>query len=369
MSAQLRITPFQILLCLVLGSIHLLPAQQVPTYTLAGRVIDDSTGLPIEKVNVFIANSTMGSPTNEQGIFRIRNVPAGTHELIASIVGYVLNTSFIRLTDSAQQLIEIRLKPKALEFGPVEVVGADPAEWRKDLAKFTKSFFGEGPNTDECKLVNPEILSFSTDRFGTFEARAPGPLRIENRGLGYEVELRLMTFTVGPKWLTYAWRAFYREIPGVDDDQRTEWQKARLKAYSGSLRHFLASLVNGRAEKEGFSIYAVSYPRLLNDRMRMPVTEDEILFPGSLPNEKLLRFLDYLQVEYASGPGIAWRTQRGMVAGSNSQISWIQLTRDYVTINSMGEYVEPYSLNVSGEWATQRVADALPFDYVPPKNK
>jgi hypothetical protein len=40
-----------------------------------------------------------------------------------------------------------------------------------------------------------------------------------------------------------------------------------------------------------------------------------------------------------------------------------------VTINSMGEYVEPYSLNVSGEWSLQRVADALPFDYFPAQNK
>ena len=368
MSAHLRITQFLIPLCLVLGSIHLLPAQQVPTHTLTGRVVDDSTGTPIEKVNVYIANSTMGSPTNEQGIFRIRNVPVGTHELVASIVGYVLNTSFIRLTDSTQRLIEIRLKPKALEFGTVEVVGADPAEWKKDLAKFAESFFGRGPNADQCKLANPEILSFSTDWSGTFEARAPEPLRIENRGLGYEMELRLITFSVGPRWLTYGWRAFYREIPNVDDDQRAEWQKSRLKAYKGSLRHFLASLVNGRTEKEGFSIYAVLNPRLSDGRMRMPLSEDEILSNGSLPNEKLLRFHDYLEVEFETGPGFVWRNPRGIVGGSKAQISWLQLSRDYVTINSMGVYAEPFSLNVTGVWATQRVADALPFDYSPAQN-
>jgi hypothetical protein len=35
----------------------------------------------------------------------------------------------------------------------------------------------------------------------------------------------------------------------------------------------------------------------------------------------------------------------------------------------MGEYVEPYSLNASGEWALQRVADALPADFSPAQNK
>jgi hypothetical protein len=368
MSAHPQSTPFRILMCLVLGSIHLLPAQQIPTYTLTGRVLDDSTKLPLENANVFIANSTMGAPTNQQGLFRIRNVPAGTHELIASIVGYVFHTGFVRITDSTQPLLEIRLKQKVLQLGGVEVVGADPAEWRKDLARFKGAFLGEGSNADMCTLVNPEILSFSTDLSGTFEARAPEPLRIENNGLGYEVLLRLMTFSIGPRWLTYGWRSFYREIPAQDDDRRLDLQKARLKAYKGSLRHFLASLSSGRAEKEGFSIYVVTNPRLSNGRMRMPVSEDEILSPGSVPNEKVLRFQDYLEVEYNNGPGVAWRTPRGNIVSSNSQISWVQLSRDFVTINLMGEYIEPYSLNITGAWALQRVADALPSDYLPPKN-
>jgi hypothetical protein len=101
----------------------------------------------------------------------------------------------------------------------------------------------------------------------------------------------------------------------------------------------------------------------------MPVSEEEILAPGSVPNEKVLRFFDYLEVEFDSGPGIVWRGSRGITAGSNSQISWLQLARDYVTINTMGEYVEPYSLNASGEWALQRVADALPADFSPAQNK
>lgn len=368
-SPCLRKTRFCILSCLLLGSFHILPAQPAPTFTLTGRVLDDSTGLPIGKVNVYIANSTLGSPTDELGMFRIRNVPTGTHELIASIVGYAFNTRFILLTDSTQRVIEIRLKPKALEFGPVEVVGTDPTEWRSGLSRFKESFLGDGKNADQCKILNPEILSFSTDQFGTFEARASVPLQIENKALGYDLELSLITFTIGSRWLTYGWRAFYREIPGADEDQRAEWTKARIKAYKGSLRHFLASLVSGRTAEEGFSMYVVTNPRLSSSHIRMPVGAEDVLSSGSVPNEKLLRFQDYLEVEFESGSMILWRNPRGITAGSNTQTSWLQLTHEYVTINSSGGYVEPYSLNASGEWAKQRVADALPSDFVLPQKK
>jgi hypothetical protein len=369
MSARLRISRVRIVVCVFVVASHLLPARQVPTYTLTGRVIDDSTKFPIENVNVFIANSTLGGPTNQQGIFRIRNVPAGTHELVASIVGYALHTSFVKLVDSSQQPIELRLRQKVVELGAVEVVGADPAEWKKDLARFTRYFFGNGPNANQCTLLNPEILSFSTNGSGTFEARAADPLRFENKGLGYEVQLRLLTLSLGPQWLTYGWRAFYSEITSVDDDQKADWQKSRLRAYKGSLRHFLASLVSGRTEKEGFSIFLVANPRLSAGRMRMPVSEEEILSPGSVSNEKLLHFQDYLEVEYSTGSALVWRGPRGIAESTSGRVSWLRLSREYVTINSTGGYVEPYSLNVTGTWSQQRVADALPTDYLPMKNE
>jgi hypothetical protein len=362
---QLRI-PWLPLFVLLLGPFSILISQETLTTTITGRVLDDSTGTPIAKVNVFIANSTMGSPTDEKGIFTIRNVPLGTHELIASIIGYAFHSRFIRLTDTTQALIEIRLRPKALELAPMDVVGADPVEWKRDLARFVELFFGKGANSGKCRILNPEVLTFSTDWSQTFEARASQPLRIENRGLGYEVDLRLFTFSQGSKWLTYAWRASFREMSGADDDQREEWQDSRLKAYKGSLRHFFQSLVNGRSQKEGFSIYTSTNPRLGADRVRWSVNEDEILLPGFSQNEKVLRFHDYLEVEFESGPATVWRNPRGIASSSSSQISWLQLARESVTINSMGEYVEPYSLNVTGEWTRQRIADALPIDYVPP---
>jgi hypothetical protein len=358
------------LVSLFVGALHLLHAQQqAPTFTLTGRVIDDSTKLPIENVNVFIANSTLGGATNQQGVFRIRNVPAGTHELIASVVGYGLHSGFVRVADLSLQPIELRLKQKVLELGAVDVVGADPAQWKKDLARFTQYFFGNGPNADQCKLLNPEIISFSTDGSGTFEAHATDPLRYANNALGYDVQLRLLTFSINSQWLTYGWRAFYSEISTLSDDQKADWQRSRAKAYKGSLRHFLASLVSDRAEIEGFSIFLVSNPRLSSSKMRMPVSADEILSPGSVENEKVLRFQDYLEVEYSDGPAPAWRSSRGFSEGANGRLSWLRLSREYVTINSMGGYVEPYSLNVTGAWSQQRVADALPADYVPTKNE
>src|SRR5687768_4390340 len=55
---------------------------------LSGRVVDSLTHEPIPYVNVFFANTTIGTVTNAAGEFAIRNIPPGKYDLTASFVGY-----------------------------------------------------------------------------------------------------------------------------------------------------------------------------------------------------------------------------------------------------------------------------------------
>jgi hypothetical protein len=88
---------------------------------VSGRVVDDSTGEPLPSANVFIANTTLGTVTNRDGDFEIRNVPLGNFEVVASFVGYQTQSAEVRLTKAGAVSILLRLKPRPIEYPQVEV--------------------------------------------------------------------------------------------------------------------------------------------------------------------------------------------------------------------------------------------------------
>ncbi|MGH7680070.1 MAG: carboxypeptidase regulatory-like domain-containing protein [Gemmatimonadaceae bacterium] len=65
-----------------------LVAQETPTGTLAGQVIDAKTGQPISDVGVQIVGTTRGVQTGIDGRFRFQNVPAGTLTIQVRRIGY-----------------------------------------------------------------------------------------------------------------------------------------------------------------------------------------------------------------------------------------------------------------------------------------
>ena len=55
--------------------------------TLTGTV--SSNGEPVPFANILIQNSRLGSASDAEGKFTIDNVPAGTHTVVASSMGYL----------------------------------------------------------------------------------------------------------------------------------------------------------------------------------------------------------------------------------------------------------------------------------------
>ena len=53
-----------------------------------GNVIAQSTGKPLENVNIYISGTTFGTTTDKSGYFRFKTLLSGTLNIIASMVGY-----------------------------------------------------------------------------------------------------------------------------------------------------------------------------------------------------------------------------------------------------------------------------------------
>ena len=64
--------------------------------SIEGRVFDSKTGDPLPGSNVIVQNTSLGTATNLEGRFVIRNVPAGRRSIRASYIGY--NNSAVDVT-------------------------------------------------------------------------------------------------------------------------------------------------------------------------------------------------------------------------------------------------------------------------------
>ncbi len=366
-------------LALFISTVGTALSQGQPRATISGSVLDDSTSVVLENVNVFIARTTLGSNTNRFGRFEIRNVPVGLYEFVASRIGYATRSIRVTLAESGRRDLEIRVRQAALQLGEVEVSAPDPAEWRMQLQKFTTLFLSTSRNAEECRVMNPEVLDFLTDEGGTFGATARAPLEIDNCALGYHIQYHLTLFRfgsapygrptsrqrVGTNVVTSEGLPKYAEMDAATPEEKERWKEDRVRAFKGSLRQFLISLFNGELEKEGFRMFLEPHITTADwNPLRRQVKEEDILSAGSTPYEKIMRFKGFLEVEYAREQ-IEPTYDLLKKAGTEAQVSWVRLNYDAITVNSRGLIKEWFPTEVYGYWAWERMADALPLDYEP----
>lgn len=91
---------------------------------IRGRVNDLQTNDAVPFANVILQGFTLGTTTDFEGNFELQGVPAGLRNIQVSFVGYEPKTVFeIEVTPSRPAVVNIMLKPSAIEIDEAEVVG------------------------------------------------------------------------------------------------------------------------------------------------------------------------------------------------------------------------------------------------------
>ena len=83
---------------------------------LSGVVQDSVTHQPLAFASVFLANTTLGATTTEQGQFEFPRVPKGTYDVVGSYVGYRLAKQTITV-ETAPMKLTINLAPTGNQLG------------------------------------------------------------------------------------------------------------------------------------------------------------------------------------------------------------------------------------------------------------
>ncbi|MDC0234858.1 carboxypeptidase-like regulatory domain-containing protein [Candidatus Marinimicrobia bacterium] len=394
-------------LLVILSAIVTLEGQS----SINGQIVDKETGEPLIGVNVFISKTSIGTTTDKDGLYTIKNISNGRYELVISMIGYAMDKKELNLFTNIQLDIDFWLTTEPINMKQIIVTKKSNKQWKKDYKVFKNAFLGNSKNGKSCKIINEYVLSFNRGK-NILSASTQKPLIIENMQLGYVVTYYLKEFATNntflrsddesffnflfissTKFVRYTGESFFTEMKPKSERQKRQWIKNRQIAYNGSLRHFLATLgkrfdrrykmkgdslrqrndwllISGSKidplTKEGFEIYLkeeykkrYDYRELLNDRLVWSTKND---------NELLLSFKDKMMVKFkreGEELNYLFYTFESKSKPKTHQTSFLKLGKDSVIFDKNGRYFEKFMIEQQEYMGWERVGDQLPFDYKP----
>jgi TonB-linked SusC/RagA family outer membrane protein len=89
---------------------------------IAGRVSTDG-GRSLPGIQVTVTGTTLGAVTDSGGQYNIRNVPAGSHSVLARGIGYASGTKPVVVAAGQTVTLDFTLTTSAAQLNPVVVVG------------------------------------------------------------------------------------------------------------------------------------------------------------------------------------------------------------------------------------------------------
>ncbi|MCF7740471.1 MAG: carboxypeptidase-like regulatory domain-containing protein, partial [Candidatus Marinimicrobia bacterium] len=98
-------------------------AQVSKNAIIRGKIIDSKKGEPIPYANVVIVGTSMGSSTDLEGRYVIRNIPSGHYVLKATYIGYEAEKDSIQLDEGEELRFDLQMKPVTIKGEEVVVKG------------------------------------------------------------------------------------------------------------------------------------------------------------------------------------------------------------------------------------------------------
>ncbi|MGH7540587.1 MAG: carboxypeptidase regulatory-like domain-containing protein [Gemmatimonadota bacterium] len=119
---------------------------------LAGRLVDQQTGAPIEAAHIEVAAVDADALTDAGGRFRFTHMPGGTFEAAVRHVAYGRSTLSFVVEPGRTTHLEIRLSPEPIAVDPIEVTIDMRPQWLEQQGFYERAGRGFG------EFVTPEAI-------------------------------------------------------------------------------------------------------------------------------------------------------------------------------------------------------------------
>ncbi len=339
-------------------------------FYIKGKVIDDSTRLPLEGASVLCQNTTKGTITNKEGEFRLE-VPAGGHNLVVSYTGFASESVRISSSQDNSNELSIILKKKENKLEEVVIQASSEVKdgWTKYGSHFSNYFIGSTPFAKQCSIENPQSLKFYFSRKrNVLKVKAEEPVVVLNYALGYKIQYQLDSFIYdyGTKFSAYVGVAFYTELDSTEE-QKAIWVKNREKAYLGSRMHFMRCYYDSTLSENGFVIEEIYQDSITNKPKISTLTNpyDSAVYVLIDSVDREINLFGKYRIVYTLSPmEKEYLVANKYPASAKEQLSTLEFLNGFV-ITENGFFYEQTEVINSGYWAWKNLADQLPYDYWP----
>jgi len=384
-------------------------------YSITGRVTDKK-GETLPGAGIYLSGYTVATVTNNDGKFSLNKLKPGSYEVVVQMMGFLPYSKSVIISDRTVD-ISIILAENTVQLQEV-VITADPNR-QKNLKVFKDFFIGNTPNSEKCKILNPEVLYIKYDGdYNVLSVTTNEFLIVENKALGYRLKymLNLFEYNYNTRIVYFAGLPVFEDLKGSASKKRM-WQKKREIAYAGSPQHFFQSLYRNNVQQEGFIVYkrikipnpnrpsdaflsamksrllkkmkkvsvikvgyaevdSLGYYRKLEELPKEYVTLDmsgvviDTLVKNIYPNRKTLNFKDELYVMYTKEEETNDYSNSGHyvmrpLTVPNYQVSVIHQLEGPFSFYANGGMHDARSVLYEGFWAYEKIGDMVPIDYIP----
>ncbi len=342
---------------------HLIAQQR--EFTITGKVMDQSTQQPLAGASVFCQNTTIGVVSNSDGNFTLR-LPVGGYDLIVSYTGFETFVQRINSDQAATPLtIELKKQEKVMEEVAVVASNEVADGWAKYGKFFLENFIGITPNATSCKIENTDSLHFYfSKKRNRLKILTTSELLVVNNALGYKIRYQLDSFVheYNDAISTFSGYPLFEEMDG-SDSQKVVWNINRAKAYNGSKMHFMRSWYDSSLTKQGFAI----------ERIKDSTAMEGVLIDNPIDSGFYHADSSDVEIDLKGRFRIVYRSELPdpkylslykFSPYTKVQISVIEVLDAFI-IERNGYFYEQSDIVNSGYWSWEKLADALPYNYVP----
>lgn len=328
--------------------VFLLLFLNVRAQKITGYVFDFKTKEPIVGASVYYNASSIGTVTDENGMFEIGRLFASNATLIVRHLGYETKKL---VSPSNKFKLEIGMKEEVENLNEI-VVTSDPFSRKEKMEVFKLEFLGDTRGGRNCTILNEEDIElFFNSYSNTLTAYSKRPIRIRNDFLGYIILFDIDEFRIffKQKSLQRVGNIYHTLFEGSTQffdvsENNSKILNRRREVYLGSTMHFIRSCWYGDIKNQNFMLKK-NYKEIDFDQFLKSNGKDSTTGFGKF------HFLDSLYVIYYRNKS----NYRSTIKISNKDTLFL--------LDKYGNYSPYKEIIFGGYMSNYRIGEMLPMNY------